>query len=96
MLVLCLWFESLADKHVIKLLAVHVEEVSIFLKLRDIRSLIEISEIGDLLEVLERLDKGKLVEVTSDNDLGVLILGKDVGNKLLCLMSNKSRVYYLG
>jgi len=95
-LVLCLWFESLADKHVIKLLAVHVEEVSISLELRDVRSLVKISEIGDLLEVLERLDKGKLVEVASDDDLSVLILGKDVGNKLLCLMSNWSRVYNLG
>jgi len=96
MLVLCLWLESLADEHVIKLLAVHVEEVRVSLELRDVRSLVKISEIGDLLEVLERLDKGKLVEVTSDDDLGVLILGKDVGNKLLCLMSNESRINHLG
>ena len=96
MLVLCLWLESLADEHVIKLLAVHVEEVRVSLELRDVRSLVKISEIGDLLEVLERLDKGKLVEVTSDDDLGILILGKDVGNKLLCLMSNKSRMNHLG
>jgi len=96
MLVLCLWLESLADEHVIKLLAVHVEEVRVSLELRDVRGLVKIFEIGDLLEVFERLDKGKLVEVTSDDDLGVLILGKDVGNKLLCLMSNKSRMNHLG
>jgi len=96
MLVLCLWLESLADEHVIKLLAVHVEEVSISFELRDICSLVKVSEIGDLLEVLERLDKGKLVEVTSDDDLGILILGKDVGNKLLCLMSKGSHMNHLG
>ncbi|KAH0294467.1 hypothetical protein KCU62_g120, partial [Aureobasidium sp. EXF-3399] len=92
MLVLCLWLESLADEHMIKLLAVHVEEVRESLELGDIRSLVEIFEIGDLLEVLERLDKRELVEVASDDNLGVLILGKDVGNKLLCLMSNESRM----
>jgi hypothetical protein len=42
MLVLCVWLESLADEHMIKLLAVHVEEVRVSLKLRNVRGLIEI------------------------------------------------------
>jgi hypothetical protein len=42
MLVLCLWLESLTDEHVVKLLAVHVEEVSISLELRNVCSFVEI------------------------------------------------------
>jgi hypothetical protein len=87
MLVLCLWLESLADEHVIKLLAVHVKEICVPLKLRNVRSFIEIPQVGDLFEVLDRLDKGELVKVTSDDDLGLLVLGEDVGNKLLCDVS---------
>jgi hypothetical protein len=95
MLVLCLWLESLADEHVIKLLTVHIEEISISLELRNVCSLVEISQIGDLFEVLDRLDKGKLVEVTGDNDLCVLILSEDVCNKFLrdfSLVCSKSRL----
>jgi Holliday junction resolvasome RuvABC DNA-binding subunit len=87
MLVLYLWLESLADVHVVELLAVHVEEVCVSLELRDVRSLIKIPQIRHISEVLERLDKGELVEVTSDDDLCVLILIKDVGNKFLCTIS---------
>jgi hypothetical protein len=83
MLVLCFWLESLADEHVIKLLTVHIEEISISLELRNICSLVEISQIGNLFEVFDRLDKGKLVEVTSDDNLGILILSEDVGHKFL-------------
>lgn len=87
MLVLCLWLESLTDEHVVKLLAVHVKEVSISFELRDICGLVEISQVGDLLEILEWFDKGKLVEVTSDDDLGLLVFSKDFGNKFLYTVS---------
>lgn len=43
MLVLCLGLERLTDVHVIKLLAVHVEEVSVSLKFWNVSSLIEIT-----------------------------------------------------
>jgi hypothetical protein len=87
MLVLCLWLESLADEHVIKLLAVHVKEICIPLKLRNVCSFVENSQVGYLFEVFDRLDKGELVEVTSDDDLGLLVLSEDVGNKFLCDVS---------
>ena len=87
MLVLCLWLESLADEHMIKLLAVHIEEISISLKLRDISSLVEIPQVGDILEVFERLDKGKLIEVTSDDDFSVLVFIEDISNKFLYTIS---------
>ena len=76
MLVLCLWLESLADEHMIKLLAV-----------RDISSLVEIPHVGDILEVFERLDKGKLIEVASDDDFSVLVFSEDIGNKFLYTIS---------
>jgi hypothetical protein len=84
MLVLCLGLEGLADKHVIKLLTIHVEEVCVSLELRDVSSLIEIPQLRNIFEVLKRLDKGKLVEVTSDDDLGVLVFLENIGNKFLC------------
>jgi hypothetical protein len=42
MLVLCLWLECLADKHMVKLLAVHIKEVSVSLELRNVCSFVEI------------------------------------------------------
>jgi hypothetical protein len=95
MLVLCLWLACLADEHVIELLAVHIKEVSISLELRNVCSFVEISQVGDLFEVLDRLDKGELVKVTSDDDLGLLVLSEDFGNEVLCdisLRCYKSRV----
>lgn len=43
MLVLCLGLERLTDVHVVKLLAVHVEQISISLKLRNVSSLVKIT-----------------------------------------------------
>jgi hypothetical protein len=43
MLVLCFGLERLADVHVVKLLAVHVEEVSVSLEFWNVRSLIKIA-----------------------------------------------------
>jgi hypothetical protein len=48
------------------------------------------------LEVLDRLDKGELVEVTSDDDLGLLVLSEDVGNKFLCDVSLSCRESRVG
>lgn len=43
MLVLCFGLERLADVHMVKLLAVHVEEVSVSLEFWNVRSLIKIA-----------------------------------------------------
>jgi hypothetical protein len=87
-LVLCLWLESLADEHMIKLLAVHVKEICIPLKLRNVCSFVEIPQVGYLFENIDRLDKGELVKVTSDDDIGLLVLSEDVSNKYLCNVSS--------
>lgn len=90
MFVLCLWLQSLANVHVIELLAVHVEKIGVAFELWDARSLVEIAQVGYLLECLERLNKGEFIEVAGDDDAGFAVLGKDVGDKVLLCVTGLS------
>lgn len=57
--------QSLAHIHVIQLLTIHIKEITISLQLVNPHNLIDIPELGDALESLERGDKGKLVEIAT-------------------------------
>lgn len=45
--------------------------------------------------MLKRLDKSELIEVTSDNNLSLLIFGKDLGNEVLSNVSVGRMVFVL-
>lgn len=95
MLVLGLWLQSLADVHVVKLLTVHVKQVSVSLELRNVGGLIHITQVRNGQEILERLDESKFVEVASNDDVSILVFSKDVGDEVLVPISSIFLSYHV-
>jgi hypothetical protein len=68
---------------VIQLLTVHVEQVRVALVLWNLGYHVQVLEFGDLLELLERLHVGELVEVARADDAGVGVVAEDFGDEAL-------------
>lgn len=76
-----------ADIHVIELLAVHVEEIRVALRLLDAGHLVKIAQTGLGDEGLERGDEGELVEVACGDYFGVGVLFENRCDKGLSVVS---------
>lgn len=74
---------SRAHVHVIKSLAVHVEEVGVALGDGHVDNLIEVREAGLVGEDLQGLDLGEVVEVAGCDYVGLGVLLKDLGDEAL-------------
>ena len=72
-----------ADKHVVKGLAVHVEQVRVALGGGHVGHVVEIQQPGALQEDLDGLDLGELVEVACGDDGGSGALLEDLGDEVL-------------
>lgn len=77
-LVLDLFGERVRHIHVVELLGVHIEQISVPLLLLDFRSCICILQSRYLGVLLQRLDEAELVEVTGGDDLCVLVFRENV------------------
>jgi hypothetical protein len=66
---------------VIQLLAVHIEDVAVSLRLGDTRNDVQIKQTRHLHEAFHRLNECKLVEVASSNDVRLGILRQNLCNQ---------------
>ena len=92
MLILDAVTQFLADKHVVKRLAVGVKEICVALSLRDLGSIVKINKARLLDKGSDWRNLGELVEVTSSNDMRLAVLLEDLGNKVLQTLA-ESRVW---
>lgn len=83
MLILDALAQLLADKHVVKCLAVRVKEICVTLSLRDLGSVVKINEARLLDKGSDWRNLGELVKVTSSNNVCLAVLLEDLGNKVL-------------
>jgi hypothetical protein len=74
MLVLDALAKLLADKHVVQSLAVAIKQISVSLCRRDLGSVVNVHKARSLDESLNGRNAGELVEVTSGDDVGLLVL----------------------
>lgn len=82
-LILDTLLQLLADEHVVKSLAVAVEQVCVSLRHGDLSGVVNINKTRGLNESVNGRDISKLVEVASYDNVGLLILLKDLGNEVL-------------
>ena len=87
MLILDAIAQFLADKHVVKSLAVGVKQICVSLSLRDLRSIVKINEARRLDKGLDWRNLGELVKVTSSNNMRLAVLLEDLGNKVLQMLA---------
>jgi hypothetical protein len=80
-LVLDRLLQGRADVHVVEGLGVHVEEVGVTLLGWDIRDIVQVQHAGDVLEDLEGLNLGEVVEIASSDDAGAGVLLEDLSDK---------------
>lgn len=76
-----------ADIHVIELLAIHVEEIGIALRLLDAGHLVKIAQTRLGEKGFERRDEGELIEIACGDHLGVGVLREDGRDEGLGLVS---------
>jgi hypothetical protein len=88
MLILDALAQLLANKHVVKSLAVAVEQVCVSLRHGNLGGLVNINETRGLDESLDWLNVGKLVKVTSHNNVSLFVLLEDLRNKFLQIVSS--------
>jgi hypothetical protein len=72
-----------ADIHVVEGLGVHVEEIGVTLLGGDVGDIVQVQHAGDVLEDLEGLDLGEVVEIASSDDAGAGVLFEDLSDKRL-------------
>lgn len=75
--------QFLADEHVVKRLTVAVEQVCVSLRHGDLGGIVNINETGGLDESIDWFNVGKLVKVTSHNNVSLLVLLEDLCNEIL-------------
>lgn len=73
----------LADKHVIQLLRVHVEEVRVSLLRCNIRNIVELEHGADGHELLDGSDLCEFVEVAGGDDTGLGVDLEDLADEIL-------------
>lgn len=69
--------QCLAHIHVIQLLTVHIKDITISLCLGSAYNIIEILELRNISEGLERGNESEFVEVAAGNDTGVTVFLED-------------------
>ena len=79
--------QLLADKHVVKSLAVAVKQVCVSLCHGDLGSIVNVNETRGLDESLDRCNIGELVEVASHDNVSLTVLLEDLSNEVLEVVS---------
>lgn len=75
--------QRLAYKCVIKLLAVHIENITVPLIFWSLNHIISVLKLGHFGEKFQRFDKGEFVEVSGSNDASVRILFQKLCDEIL-------------
>lgn len=75
--------QRLTYKYVVKLLAVHIKNITVSLCFGSPNHIVSVLKLGDFGENFQRFDKGEFVEVAGNNNACVRILCQNLGDEIL-------------
>lgn len=75
--------QRLTYKYVVKLLAVHIKNITVSLRFGSPNRIVSVSKLGDFGENFQRFDKGEFVEVAGSNNACVRILRQNLRDEIL-------------
>lgn len=75
--------QSLTYKYVVKLLAVHIKNVTVSLRFGSSNHIVSVLKLGDFGENFQRFNKGEFVEVAGSNNACFRILCQNLRDEIL-------------